>query len=156
CGHPGPSRLASLRTGRGNRDRAPRRSRLHRHRAPTEDGLPMGPRTLSAGIGLAKGGPRAVPAPLPSRPAPPTLAMVSAARRRCRSRAWLFITCLTTPIAATLSVSLMVARTIRSPAGGFPLLACKEVSGATCAVGRLRLPRAVLAAPAAIGLGPGS
>src|SRR5690625_5195023 len=155
CGHPGPSRLATLRAGRGNRDRAPRRSRLHRHRAPTEDGLPMRPRTLSAGIGSAKGGPRAVPAPLPSRPAPPTVALVAAARRRRRARAGLVITLLTMAIAATFCVSLMVGRTFYPPDDVFRVLAGQEVSGASFTVGRLRLPRAVLAALAGICFGLG-
>lgn len=115
----------------------------------------MRPRTLSAGIGSAKGGPRAVPAPLPSRPAPPTVALVAAARRRRRARAGLVITLLTMAIAATFCVSLMVGRTFYPPDDVFRVLAGQEVSGASFTVGRLRLPRAVLAALAGICFGLG-
>ncbi|MFC7376384.1 MULTISPECIES: FecCD family ABC transporter permease [unclassified Brachybacterium] len=94
----------------------------------------------------------------PSSTAAPTtgtLARVTAARRRRRTRAAVTVIVLATAILLVFCLSLMVGRTFYTPAEVLAVIAGQEVPGASFTVGRLRLPRAVLAvlAGACFGLG---
>ena len=106
----------------------------------------MRARTLPADIDSANAGPRTAQGPAPSRPAAATVELVATSRRRRRARAVLVITVLAVAIASTFCVSLMVGRTFYSPEEVLRVIAGQEVPGASFTVGRLRLPRAVLAA----------
>ncbi|MGP9538810.1 FecCD family ABC transporter permease [Brachybacterium sp. AOP43-C2-M15] len=86
---------------------------------------------------------------------PTTLERVAAVRRRRGRRAALTIGALTAAILAVFCLTLMVGRTTYPPAEVIAVLQGQDVPGASFTVGRLRLPRAVLAvlAGACFGLG---
>lgn len=89
------------------------------------------------------------------RPDSPTLRRVAAARRRRARRALVTIGTLAVLIVAVFCLSLMVGRTMYPPGDVLRVVLGQEVPGASFTVGRLRLPRAVLAvlAGACFGLG---
>lgn len=84
-----------------------------------------------------------------------TLERVVAERRRRHRRALLNGAVLAGTILAVFCLTLVVGRTVYSPAEVLAVLAGQDVPGASFTVGRLRLPRAVLAvlAGACFGLG---
>lgn len=84
-----------------------------------------------------------------------TLARVVAARRRRRRRAALTLLVLGAAVLVVFCLTLVLGRTVHSPAEVLAVLAGQDVPGASFTVGRLRLPRAVLAvlAGACFGLG---
>ncbi len=89
-------------------------------------------------------------------PAPtPAARRVALARRGRQRRAALAVAALLLAILVVFSLSLMVGRTIYPPGEVLRVIAGQEVPGASFTVGRLRLPRAVLAvlAGACFGLG---
>lgn len=116
---------------------------------------------MSAATRRGGHGPAPVTAPAPSGVACPattsagTLERVAAARRRRSTRARLTIGLLAVLIIAVFCTSLMVGRTFYPPADVLRVILGQEVQGASFTVGRLRLPRAVLAvlAGACFGLG---
>ena len=87
--------------------------------------------------------------------APTTLERVVAVRRRRGRRTLLTLGALSTAILVIFCLSLMVGRTFHPPADVLAVLLGQDVPGASFTVGRLRLPRAVLAvlAGACFGLG---
>lgn len=84
-----------------------------------------------------------------------TLSRVAAVRRHRRRRATLTLGVLAAAILAVFCLTLMVGRTFHPPGDVLRVLLGHEVQGASFTVGRLRLPRAVLAvlAGASFGLG---
>lgn len=84
-----------------------------------------------------------------------TRARVAAARRRRDRRAGLTLTLLLAAILIVFCLTLMLGRTVHPPGDVLAVLLGHDVPGASFTVGRLRLPRAVLAAlaGAAFGLG---
>lgn len=84
-----------------------------------------------------------------------TLERVAAVRTRRRRRTALTVGALTLSILVVFCLTLMVGRTFYPPAEVLGVLLGHEVPGASFTVGRLRLPRAVLAvlAGASFGLG---
>jgi len=90
--------------------------------------------------------------PAPARP-PRTATLVAAGRRR-RARRWATVTgTLAVLVVAVFVVSLMVGRTFYPPGDVLGVILGHDVSGADFTVGRLRLPRAVLALVAGAGFG---
>ena len=87
--------------------------------------------------------------------APTTLERVVAVRRRRGRRTLLTLGALSTAILVIFCLSLMVGRTFHPPADVLAVILGQDVPGASFTVGRLRLPRAVLAvlAGACFGLG---
>ena len=87
--------------------------------------------------------------------APTTLERVVAVRRRRGRHTLLTLGALSTAILVIFCLSLMVGRTFHPPADVLAVLLGQDVPGASFTVGRLRLPRAVLAvlAGACFGLG---
>ncbi|WP_114854628.1 iron chelate uptake ABC transporter family permease subunit [Brachybacterium sp. YJGR34] len=96
-----------------------------------------------------------VDAPAATEAAGTTLQRVASSRRRRRTRAAITFAVLVTAILAVFALSLMVGRTVHPPGDVLRVLLGQEVPGASFTVGRLRLPRAVLAvlAGACFGLG---
>lgn len=80
---------------------------------------------------------------------------IAAGRRTRGRRRWLVMAALAIIAAALFTTSLMVGNTFYPPADVLGVIVGRDVSGASFTVGRLRLPRAVLAvlAGACFGLG---
>ncbi|MFD8621784.1 MULTISPECIES: FecCD family ABC transporter permease [unclassified Streptomyces] len=97
-------------------------------------------------------------APALTRPAPKEASPASVAaatRRRIRgaSRRRLVILVLAALVVTAFAVTLMAGRTFYPPGDVFRVILGEQVPGATFTVGRLRLPRAVLALVAGFGFG---
>ncbi|MGA6171001.1 FecCD family ABC transporter permease [Streptomyces sp. NPDC012600] len=97
-------------------------------------------------------------APAPARPAPHEAAPASVAaatRRRIRSasRRRLVILVLALLVLAAFAVTLMAGRTFYPPGDVLRVILGEQVPGASFTVGRLRLPRAVLALVAGFSFG---
>ncbi|MFI8523010.1 FecCD family ABC transporter permease [Promicromonospora sukumoe] len=97
--------------------------------------------------------------PAPTSTVPPGTASaverVAASRVRRGRRRRLVIALLATLVVVLLAVTLMVGRTFYPPADVVGVILGQDVPGASFTVGRLRLPRAVLAALAGICFGLG-
>lgn len=83
----------------------------------------------------------------------PTVQHVARARAQRAARRRLVIGVLVTVIIIGFAVSLMVGKTFYSPIDVIRVVAGEDVAGATFTVGRLRLPRAVLAIVAGLSFG---
>lgn len=79
-----------------------------------------------------------------SAPSPTARAVAEGRRRRIRRRRTVVVA-LSAMIVVAFVVSLLVGQTVYSPAEVLRVIAGEQVPGATFTVGRLRLPRAVLA-----------
>ncbi len=86
-------------------------------------------------------------------PAPSTVDAVARNRIRRAARRRLVITVLAVLVVVTFAVTLMVGRTFYPPGDVLRIVLGEDVPGATFTVGRLRLPRAVLAVVAGLGFG---
>lgn len=86
-------------------------------------------------------------------PASATLELVRTGRARRASRRRLVLVILGTLIVIVFAVSLMVGQTFYSPAEVIGVIFGQDVAGATFTVGRLRLPRAILAVVAGLSFG---
>ncbi|WP_244259521.1 iron chelate uptake ABC transporter family permease subunit [Rathayibacter sp. VKM Ac-2759] len=75
----------------------------------------------------------------------PTALAVAAGRRRRGGRRRVVVLVLAILLVAAFAVSLLVGQTVYSPGEVLRVIAGEQVPGATFTVGRLRLPRAVLA-----------
>ncbi|GAA2241197.1 iron ABC transporter permease [Promicromonospora sukumoe] len=97
------------------------------------------------------------PAPTSTVPSgtPTAVERVAASRIRRGRRRRLVIALLATLVVVLLAVTLMVGRTFYAPADVVGVILGQDVPGASFTVGRLRLPRAVLAALAGICFGLG-
>ncbi|PRY66977.1 iron complex transport system permease protein [Glaciihabitans tibetensis] len=82
-----------------------------------------------------------------------TLDLVVRGRAQRASRRRLVMGILAASIVVVFAVSLMVGQTLYSPADVMGVLLGRDVSGATFTIGRLRLPRAVLAVVAGLSFG---
>ena len=78
---------------------------------------------------------------------------VAAGRRNRQRRRMLVVGILVTILVALFAVSLMVGKTFYAPAEVIGVILGHDVQGATFTVGRLRLPRAVLAVVAGLSFG---
>ena len=89
-------------------------------------------------------------------PAHPTGVEIVAGGRRSRGRRRRIVLCAMVLVVVILfATTLMVGRTIYSPAEVLGVIAGQDVAGASFTVGRLRLPRAVLAVLAGVCFGIG-
>ncbi|WP_241737221.1 iron chelate uptake ABC transporter family permease subunit [Dietzia sp. CQ4] len=101
----------------------------------------------------ATSNPPATPAPAPNAPAtsslttarPASVELITRGRRGRRRRRLIVMTALALVAAALFAASLMVGRTFYPPADVLRVILGQDVAGASFTVGRLRLPRAVLA-----------
>ncbi|WKN46921.1 iron chelate uptake ABC transporter family permease subunit [Nocardioides sp. Arc9.136] len=84
-------------------------------------------------------------ADLTADPAPSTVERVARGRARRAARRRSVVVVLTVLVLATFATSLMVGRTFYPPGDVLSVIAGQDVPGASFTVGRLRLPRAVLA-----------
>ncbi|WP_407943819.1 FecCD family ABC transporter permease [Marisediminicola senii] len=82
-----------------------------------------------------------------------TADLVAGARSRRQGRRRVVIAILSALIVVVFAVSLMVGQTFYSPAEVVGVILGQDVAGATFTVGRLRLPRAVLAIVAGLSFG---
>jgi len=82
-----------------------------------------------------------------------TLDLVVQGRARRATRRRLFLIVLTALIVVMFAISLMVGQSFYSPAEVLGVILGQDVPGATFTVGRLRLPRAVLAVVAGLSFG---
>jgi len=83
----------------------------------------------------------------------PTVELVASSRARRNSRRRLVIGILVALIVLAFAVSLMVGRTFYGPLDVVRVILGEDVAGASFTVGRLRLPRAVLAVVAGLSFG---
>jgi len=83
----------------------------------------------------------------------PTVELVASSRARRNSRRRLVIGILVALIVVAFAVSLMVGRTFYGPLDVVRVILGEDVAGASFTVGRLRLPRAVLAVVAGLSFG---
>ncbi|MDR2252603.1 MAG: iron chelate uptake ABC transporter family permease subunit [Bifidobacteriaceae bacterium] len=88
-------------------------------------------------------------------PNPGAVADLAAGRRARLRRRRVVIVVLFLIVAGALAVALMVGQTFYSPAEVIDVLAGRDVAGASFTVGRLRLPRAVLAVVTGVCFGIG-
>ncbi|GAA3652122.1 FecCD family ABC transporter permease [Microbacterium marinilacus] len=88
-------------------------------------------------------------------PLPSSVALVSGSRARRGRRRRAVIAALALVAAATFATTLMVGQTFYSPAEVMGVVLGQDVPGASFTVGRLRLPRAVLAVLAGVCFGIG-
>jgi iron complex transport system permease protein len=86
-------------------------------------------------------------------PAPATVDAVSRDRVRRAARRRLVITVLAVLVVVSFAASLMIGRTFYPPGDVIRVVLGQDVPGATFTVGRLRLPRAVLAVVAGLSFG---
>ncbi|MGY1722876.1 FecCD family ABC transporter permease [Blastococcus sp. SYSU DS0533] len=86
-------------------------------------------------------------------PAPSTVEAVAHQRLRRAARRRLVVVVLAALVAATFALTLMVGRTFYPPGDVLRVALGQDVAGATFTVGRLRLPRAVLAVVAGLSFG---
>lgn len=86
-------------------------------------------------------------------PAPSTLDLVRTGRTRRGARRRLVIAILAALIVVVFAVSLMVGQTFYTPAEVIGVILGQDVQGASFTVGRLRLPRTVLAVVAGLSFG---
>ncbi|RZU30792.1 FecCD family ABC transporter permease [Blastococcus saxobsidens] len=86
-------------------------------------------------------------------PAPSTVGAVASGRTRRAARRRVVVVVLAALVVAGFAASLMVGRTFYPPGDVLRVVAGQEVAGASFTVGRLRLPRAVLAVVAGLSFG---
>jgi len=86
-------------------------------------------------------------------PAPATVEAVARNRVRRAARRRLVISVLAVLVVVTFAASLMIGRTFYPPGDVIRVVLGQDVPGATFTVGRLRLPRAVLAVVAGLSFG---
>jgi iron complex transport system permease protein len=111
------------------------------------------PGTASPGIAPGSTTGPAGGVPTPSASPTPTLDLVRNGRARRASRRRLVLIVLGGLAVAIFVVSLMVGQTFYTPAEVIGVILGQDVQGATFTVGRLRLPRAVLAVVAGLSFG---
>jgi iron complex transport system permease protein len=111
------------------------------------------PGTASPGIAPGSTTGPAGGVPTPAASPTPTLDLVRNGRARRASRRRLVLIVLGGLAVAIFVVSLMVGQTFYTPAEVIGVILGQDVQGATFTVGRLRLPRAVLAVVAGLSFG---